>query len=49
MRAWTHTSRGDPATILSLASIPRPESVPENFVLIEVTHAAPQPDRNHID
>lgn len=43
MRAWTHTRRGSPLSVLSLTDIPRPENIPPNYVQIKVTHCSLNP------
>ena len=43
MRAWTHTRRGSPLSVLSLNDISRPESIPPNHVQIKVTHCSLNP------
>ena len=43
MRAWTHTRRGAPTSVLSLSNIPRPTDPPANHVLIKVTHCGLNP------
>jgi NADPH2:quinone reductase len=43
MRAWTHTRRGSPLSVLSLIDIPRPENIPPNHVQIKVTHCSLNP------
>jgi reticulon-4-interacting protein 1, mitochondrial len=40
MRAWTHTRRGDPCTVLTLSTIPRPNITRPTDVLVRITHAA---------
>jgi NADPH:quinone reductase-like Zn-dependent oxidoreductase len=43
MRAWTHTRRGSPFSVLSLTDIPRPENIPLNYVQVKVTHCSLNP------
>jgi reticulon-4-interacting protein 1, mitochondrial len=43
MRAWTHTRRGSPLSVLSLTTIAYPDSVPPNHVQVKVTHCSLNP------
>jgi NADPH:quinone reductase-like Zn-dependent oxidoreductase len=43
MRAWTHTRRGSPLSVLSFNNIPRPDVVLPNHVEIKVTYCSLNP------
>lgn len=48
MRAWIHTRRGSPLSVLSLTTIPRPESVPPDYVQIKVSYCSLNPSSTMI-
>lgn len=43
MRAWTHTRRGSPLSVLCFNTVPRPNVVPPNHVEIKVTYCSLNP------